>query len=184
MYKIVKLISLLYLKFYQNFKNYHGIKLSKTYLVKYILHHHQGQFSGTTSLDDIHLKKILWHSFEKRFYAIFFCFYTMFCRLDPLAWIANLFYREYGFSINSKISFMSSGDKSILTLKILVTNFCRFWYFDIKIVLLGQNSFKWIAFCLSWVLCILNLYWSFKIFRQCHFSWLFQFYLMEFFVKS
>ena len=53
--------------------------------------------------------------------------------------------REYGFSINSKISFMSSGDKPILTLKISVTNFCRFRYFadfDIRILLLGQNSFE------------------------------------------
>ena len=51
-------------------------------------------------------------------------------------------YREYGFSINSKISFASSG-KPILILKISVTNFCRFHYFAdfyIKIVLLGQYS--------------------------------------------
>ena len=36
---------------------------------------------------------------------------------------------------------MSSGDKTILILKISVTDFCRFRYFadlDIKIVLLGQ----------------------------------------------
>ena len=47
---------------------------------------------------------------------------------------------ECGFSINSKISFMSSGDKTIL---ISVTNFCRFRYFadfDIRILVLGQNS--------------------------------------------
>ena len=40
---------------------------------------------------------------------------------------------------------MSSGDKPILTLKISVTNFSRFQYFadfDIRIVLLGQNSFE------------------------------------------
>ena len=40
---------------------------------------------------------------------------------------------------------MSSGDKPILTLKISVTNFCRFWYFadfDVKIALLSQNSFR------------------------------------------
>ena len=69
--------------------------------------------------------------------------------------------REYGFSINSKISFMSSGDKPILTLKISVTNFFRFQYFtdfDIRIVLFGQNNLL-----LNWVLCILNLYWSFKV---------------------
>ena len=34
--------------------------------------------------------------------------------------------REYGFSINSKTSFMSSGDKPFLTLKISVASFCRF----------------------------------------------------------
>ena len=58
--------------------------------------------------------------------------------------------RQYDFSINSKIWFMSSGDKPILALKISVTNFSRFQYFadfDIRIVLLGQNSFEWIAFC-------------------------------------
>ena len=53
---------------------------------------------------------------------------------------------EYGFSINSKISFMGSGDKPTLTLNIQVKNFWRFRYaadfFDIKIVLLGQNSFE------------------------------------------
>ena len=38
--------------------------------------------------------------------------------------------REYGFLVHSKISFTSSGDKPILTLKISVTNFCRFWYWN------------------------------------------------------
>ena len=40
---------------------------------------------------------------------------------------------------------MSSGDNSILTWKISVTNFWRLQYFagfHIKIVLLGQNSFE------------------------------------------
>ena len=53
--------------------------------------------------------------------------------------------REYGRSINLKISFTSSGDQPILTLKISVTNFSRCRYFtdfDIKILLLGQNSFE------------------------------------------
>ena len=48
--------------------------------------------------------------------------------------------REDGFLINSKISFMSSGDNPISILKILVANFFRFRHFtdfDIKIVLLG-----------------------------------------------
>ena len=67
--------------------------------------------------------------------------------------------RVYGFSINLKILFMVSVDKPILTLKTSVTNVCRFQYFadfNIKIVLLCQNSSEWIA--LSWVLCILNLH--------------------------
>ena len=40
---------------------------------------------------------------------------------------------------------MSSGDKPILIMKISVKNFFRFRYFtdfDIRIVLLGQNSFE------------------------------------------
>ena len=48
--------------------------------------------------------------------------------------------REYGFSINSNILFMSSGEKQILTLKISVKNFDIFPYFadfDFEIVLLG-----------------------------------------------
>ena len=54
--------------------------------------------------------------------------------------------REYSFSINSKISFMSSGNKQLLSLKVSVTIFCRVWYFgnfDIKTVHLDQNSFEW-----------------------------------------
>ena len=49
-------------------------------------------------------------------------------------------HRKYEFSINLEISFMSSGDHPILTLGILVANFCRFRYFadfDIKFLLLG-----------------------------------------------
>ena len=64
--KIVNINFLLYLKFYQSFKNFHEVKWSKTYLVKYILHHHQGQFSGTTNLDVSFTsvwKKILCHIF-------------------------------------------------------------------------------------------------------------------------
>ena len=58
--------------------------------------------------------------------------------------------REYGFSMNLKMSFMSSGDTPISTLNISVTNFCRLPYlpdFDIKNALLDQNYFEWIAFC-------------------------------------
>ena len=38
-------------------------------------------------------------------------------------------HREYDFSINSKISFMRTGDKPILTMKISVNIFFRFQYF-------------------------------------------------------
>ena len=59
-----------------------------------------------------------------------------------LSGLNSEFNRSEGcFSTNSKISFMSSGDRPILTLKmkILDSNFFRFKYFanfDIKIVLL------------------------------------------------
>ena len=45
---------------------------------------------------------------------------------------------------NSEISFMNSGDKPNLSLKISVKNFCifrNFEDFNIKIVLLAKNSF-------------------------------------------
>ena len=66
------------------------------------------------------------HLFGKTLYAIFFS-------LNPLAYIANLF-ANYGFLMNSKISFRSSGDNPI---KISLKKFCRFRHFadfDIKIV--------------------------------------------------
>ena len=106
----------------------------------------------------------IWRKF---LYVTFF--YAIFCRMNPLEWIANYswgvwffdkFIRGgYGFSINLKITFMSSGDKPILTLKISVSNFCIFRYFadfDFKIVVLGQNNFGSIASC--WV-----EYWVFEI---------------------
>ena len=54
---------------------------------------------------------------------------------------AKFILREYRFSINSKVSFMSSGDNPILTWKISVKNFCRFRHFvdfDFKIALLAK----------------------------------------------
>ena len=51
--------------------------------------------------------------------------------------------RECCFSINSKISLVSSGNELILIMKISATNFCRFRYFadfDIQIVLFGHND--------------------------------------------
>ena len=66
-----------------------------------------------------------------------------------IGWILWLELQIYSQGIrffdNSKKSFMSSGDKPILTLKISVRNFCRFRYFadfDIRILLLGLNSFE------------------------------------------
>ena len=69
---------------------------------------------------------------------MFLCYILSF----GLSGLSSEFNRSEGrFSINSKISFMSSGDRPILTLKmkILDSNFFRFKYFanfDIKIVLL------------------------------------------------
>ena len=86
----------------------------------------------------------------KKILCYIFLFLCHILPLDPLAWIANLFAGN-GFSINSKISLMSSGDKPKLILKISVKDYADFRYFgdfDIKIVLLVQNSFEWIAFCL------------------------------------
>ena len=54
--------------------------------------------------------------------------------------------REYGFSINSKTSFMSSSDKPFLTLKISVTSFWRFLWWMIKELSSISNSWnemKW-----------------------------------------
>ena len=122
---------LLHLKLYQNFKNHHAGKLNKTYLMN--MHNPQGLFSGTYAFKFSLNFYILWHDCE-------------FIR------------KEYVFSTYSKISFMSSGDKPNLTLKISVTNFCRY---RVNTLLL-----------FSWVLRILNLYWNFKIFRHCHLLWI------------
>ena len=97
-----------------------------------------------------------------------FCLYVIFCCLDHMTWIANSF-AKYGSSIYSKTSFLNSGDKLKLTLKISVTNFCKFRYFadfDIKVVLLVQNSFDWIAFCWGYY-CV---FWTYiePIFYLCH----------------
>ena len=88
------------------------------------------------------------HQFRKRFDAIFFCFFHILL-LGSSGLNCEFIRREYGFSISSNITFMGSGDKPILILKMLVKNFCRFQYFadfDFKIVLLGLNSFESIAF--------------------------------------
>ena len=74
------------------------------------------------------------------YFSVFLCYILLF---GSSGLNCEFIRREYGFSINSKISFMNSGDKPILTLKISVTNFCRFRYladFDFRIVLLGENT--------------------------------------------
>ena len=81
---------------------------------------------------------------------------------------------DYGFSWNSKISLIRSGDKPILIFKISVKNFPDF---VIKIVLLEQNNFEWIAFC--WVESIVYFWTSIenlKSFVIVTSFWLFQFY--------
>ena len=88
-------------------------------------------------------------SIWRKIYATLFCFYVILSS-GYSGLNCELIRRKYGFSIDLKISFMSSGNKSILTLKISVTNFFKFWYFavfDIRIELFGQNSFEWIAIC-------------------------------------
>ena len=80
------------------------------------------------------------HSFGKRFYAIFFHFRAIFLRLDPSGLNCKFIRRKYDFSINLKISLISSYD-----MPISAKNLCRLRYFgdfDIKVVVLGQNSFE------------------------------------------
>ena len=96
-------------------------------------------------------KKIRCHIF------LFLCHILLFGSSD---WNCEFIRREYGFSINSKISSMNSGDKPILTLKISVTKFCRFRYFaDLILELYFYAKIVRVnSLLLSWVLCILNLY--------------------------
>ena len=79
-------------------------------------------------------KKILWQIF------LFLCHILSFGS-SGLNW--EFICRDYGFSTNLKILFMSSGDKPVLTFKISVTNLCNFnnlqililkLYFQVKIV--------------------------------------------------
>ena len=77
------------------------------------------------------------HSFLKRFHAIVFRFYTIFCCLSPCEFIR----REYGFSINSKISFISSGYMPTLT-ESQSKAFADFDILQILIILLGHNSYS------------------------------------------
>ena len=124
----IQIIFSLYLEFYQNF--YAG-KLNKTYLLNVC-------FAWTSRT--VFWKKIRCHIFRFLCHILSFGSSGLNCKFIR---------REYGFSIDSKISVMSSGNKPILTLKISVANFSRFRYFadfDIRIVP-GQNSFARIAFC-------------------------------------
>ena len=96
---------------------------------------------------------IVLHSFGKRFYAIFFCFCSIFYCLDPLTWIVNLFARSMTFQHIRKYH---SWDQVISQIQL--------WKYQSQIFV----DIERIAYLLSWVLCILNLYWNFKIFRSCH----------------
>ena len=78
------------------------------------------------------------------------------------------------------MSLMSSGDMQISLWKSQSQNFTDF---DIKTILLGQNSFdEWLAFC--WVdYCVFQNYIeTLKYFVIVTWSWLFQFYSVQFFV--
>ena len=89
-------------------------------------------------------------------------------------------HRKYGFLITSKMSLMSSGDMQISLWKSQSQNFTDF---DIRTILLAQNSFdEWLAFC--WVdYCVFQNYiGTLKHFVIVTWSWLFQFYSVQFFV--
>ena len=95
----------------------------------------------------------------KRFYALllFLCHILLFGFSDLNC---RFICRGYGFSINSKISVMSSGDQPILIWRISVKNFTDVNILQILILKLythlAQNSFEWIAFC--WVEYILFIF--------------------------
>ena len=85
------------------------------------------------------------HYLEKDSMPYFSMFLSHIFLFESSGLSCEFIHRQYGFSINSKIPFMSSGDKPVLTLKTLVTIFCRFRYFAdfyITMVLLGQNFFE------------------------------------------
>ena len=122
MYKIVDIIFLLYSKFYQNFKNCHAEKLNKTYLVNiYFV-----SPSRTVFWDLSFYFCIKVHKLDDSFTFIWKKILCHILSLGSSGLNCEFICREHGFSINSKISFMSSGDKPVLMLKILVTNFCKF----------------------------------------------------------
>ena len=123
-----------------------GFKLIKPIWWIYTLHNPQGYFSGAWFFNLVYT---LEDSFIFIGKAILGCiFYILTFGSSELN--CEFIHREYGFSINLKIPFMSSSDHPVLTLKVSVMCFCRFWYctdFDIKVLLLSQNSFVWIGFC-------------------------------------
>ena len=94
---------------------------------------------------------------------------------------SELILRAYGFSINSKILFMSSGDKPVLT----KSQSKVFADFDILQILtlkftIRPKLFRVNSLLSSWVLRILNLYWNFKTLCHCNLLLIFQFYSIEF----
>ena len=89
-----------------------------------------------------------------------------------VVWILNYEFirRECGFSINSKISLVNSGNKLILIMKIPATDFWRFRYFA-DIILILKLHFEAIIVSRglpSVKLSIIYLYWNFKIFSYYH----------------
>ena len=66
---------------------------------------------------------------------------------------------EFGFSINSETSFLSSGDKTFLTLKISVKSFCRFLWWVLKELPTLNNFWNGEFKSLKIILRALSLIW-------------------------
>ena len=125
------MIFLLCLKFYQNFGKVKQILFGE-YMFCITL---KGSFLGPKFL--ICLKV---HTLEDSFTFIWKEILGYIFTFKSSGLNCKFICREYGLSINLKISFLSSSDQPILTLKISVKNFSRFRYFanfDIKILLLS-----------------------------------------------
>ena len=111
------------------------------------------------------------HSFGKGFCAIFFWFYAIFCRLDPVTWIANLLIGNMVFWWLRNCHSLAQVVSKFSLWKSQSQNFADF---DIKIILLRQNSFEWLAFCSVEYCAFQNYIESLKYFVIVTWSWLFQ----------
>ena len=117
-----------YYFFYQHYKNHHAGKFNKTYLVNIC-------FALPSRIVFWNLSFYFCFDFHKLHDNYTFIWKNIICHVSVFLWnISSFGYsglsykfirRGYGFAINSKIS---SGDKPILTLKITVINFFRFWH--------------------------------------------------------